>query len=299
MNKDKKIIISWLLNFELIDELEFISIGNFQICSHSYAYRKFPNEIHHEATDYNSYFLIYETREVITDDYFSTRFIDIMEDFFKVLLYYLGTRLIVKAEFDVSKNKINDPKINVYHTREELTILGRTCSCECQNDYIVVNKDFYKPIGNNRKIGYYIDKKPTTEIEKKISLAVNWIGNALNNRNLIEGYTQLCIAIETLLSGESSPFERGTAYQIREYGAFLCSIDKEERKIILNEIRDLYAIRCSIAHSGITTKLTEEKYYRLLKILKKIIDKLYELQEIEAINTFAELSNYIDDIKFS
>jgi hypothetical protein len=220
-----------------------------------------------------------------------------MENFFKVLFYYRGVRVISRPEYAPFYQR--DKSANVYSTGMEISVSCKSNCTNTENDYFEITQDIYNKTGNNKQISTYIENEPQTEIERKIHLAVNWIGNSLDNRNLIEGYIELCIALETLLSGESNPLERGTAYQIREFGAFLCAKNKKERIIINKKIKELYAIRCAVTHTGISTKLTEEKFYELLEILKLIIHELYILLESREIDAYTKLSHYIDELKFS
>lgn len=108
----------------------------------------------------------------------------------------------------------------------------------------------------------------------------------------------LCIALETLLSGQNSPLERGTAYQLREYAALLATKKKQERLKIYQSVKHLYSLRCSLSHSGEAKDLTEKEFYELLKILKMIINTLFVLLETNNIQGFKQLQEYIDNIKF-
>lgn len=303
----KKYIINTLYDIKLKPPLISFKLGNFTICNYMHFQLVFPDikpipgidpelSVMPNESQPGKYELIYETDQNINTKSFENLFSDHINMFINILVYISGNRAYYINEYGPFY-KDKEYK-NLYFGGEEIGFAFRsTSSNECTKTCELDDKIFNKK-GNNKRLFDYIENEPLTEIERKIKLAVSWIGQSLCNRHLDEAYLGLCIALETLLSGQNSPMERGTAYQLREFGAFLAEHDKEKRLSMYNDLKDLYNIRCEISHSGRAKKLTMVEYNKLLKILKSIIGELFVLLETKNITTHKKLQNHINELKF-
>lgn len=307
MKENKKQIINSLLGIELNPSLEYLKLGNFSIWSYNYFKQMFPtikpldekfpenSVVPNEANKEKAY-LIYETNRNVKLKSFEKNFSNTLNNFLNLILYIKELRAynINKHGNFYSLKGFKD----LYFGGEEISFTCRSFFCESYSKICILDDKIFKKRGNNKKIFEYIENEPSTEIERKIKLAISWIGQSLCNHHLDEAYMGLCIALETLLSGQNSPMERGTAYQLREFGAFLAERNKEKRLSVYKDLKDLYNIRCEISHSGRAKNLTMVEYNKLLKILKSIIHELFVLLETKNITTHKKLQNHINELKF-
>lgn len=153
---------------------------------------------------------------------------------------------------------------------------------------------------DDKKIIYkWIDNENSQlkELERRLKISIDWIGQSLREANLTKRFTFLCIALETLLSDKpSGVMEQGTTYRLREYSAFLATDDPVKRIEIYNKIRSLYNERSAISHSGTSKNLQLKHYYELLEILYPITHKIQNLIK-ENISTSKDLTKYINKLK--
>ncbi|MFA7657919.1 MAG: hypothetical protein WCY19_00635 [Candidatus Gastranaerophilaceae bacterium] len=284
-----------LNDIQLTPPLNSFKLNNFIICDNEYLKNVYPSLGKNGFNDDYKY-LIYETNENIKSKSFENKFTNIINDFINIFLYFNAKKIYSKSVYGSFFKRHQNEELHFSYT--DISFSSKIESYSIKNHKYKIDEKIFKAKGNNKKLFNYIENEPPTEIERKIKLAVSWIGQSLEKANLDEAYMELCIALETLLSGYNSPMERGTAYQLREYGAFLATKNKNKRVSIYNDLKILYNIRCTISHSGIAKKLTTKEYYRLLKILKAIINELFILLETKNITTHKKLQDYIDEIKF-
>jgi len=85
-----------------------------------------------------------------------------------------------------------------------------------------------------------------SEIEKRISTAIRWIGTAMEDDYDCDKFFKFSVALECLLTNRSEEITTPLA----ERCAFILSDDKEKRIDVFKRIKDLYGIRSKIAHEG-------------------------------------------------
>lgn len=292
-----KYILSFLGGIKFKNENEYIRLGSFLICNDKYLMQNFPEDFTKNNT-YNDFsYLLYECKEKsIETDYFKNLYSDKIKLFLNTILYCIDERAFTLPKVSYSNN--NNINKNLYYSGDEYSLGIKFCTSSIFSPSCCISNKMFNRSGNTLKLFDYIEKEPSSEIEQKIFLAVKWIGEGLTHSDLRIGYMCLCIALETLLSGKNSPLERGTAYQLREYAALLATKKKQERLKIYQSVKYLYGLRCSLSHAGEAKDLTEKKFYELLKILKMIINTLFVLLETNNIQSFKQLQEYIDNIKF-
>ena len=178
----------------------------------------------------------------------------------------------------------------------------RTIEISSQNQSLINPQyDFFEEFfGDDKKIIYKwidSDNSQLKELERRLKIAIDWIGQSLRENNLTKRFTFLCIALETLLSDKpSGVMEQGTTYRLREYSAFLATDDPAKRIEIYNKIRSLYDERSAISHSGTSKSLQLKHYYELLEIIYPITRKIQNLIK-EDIFTSKDLTTYINKLK--
>ena len=290
----KNIIIS-LYGLNIEEPFDHFKLGKFILCNTSYL--KKIDSGSKWCDEYGMSYIVYSCNESnIGSAKFNEKFSSIVDEFLNVTLYMIGNRHDKKYKENIFC--LRKEKGDFIYCGEELTLIKTFPNSGISLPCYDIDESFFDEEGNSKTLYNYVDKVPPTEIEKKIKLAVSWMGHSLDNRNMVESYMSLSIALEVLLSGNNSPLERGVAYQLREFGAFLAADTLENRMSIYKTLKELYNIRCSISHRGTAKNLSENKYYELFNILKSIIHKLFVLLEQDNINTFEKLKKYIENKKF-
>lgn len=139
-----------------------------------------------------------------------------------------------------------------------------------------------------------------TKIEEKIYKATLWLGKSLITKNLSDSFLQVAIALECLLARQ----ERGYFIQpsitvtLSETLAFLIGNNADERKAYFKQLKDLYAKRSSIVHSG-NTSIDIEVYYEFFNLVKEGIYVMIKLVQKNKFTTINEVYDYIESLKFS
>ena len=141
---------------------------------------------------------------------------------------------------------------------------------------------------------------PKTKIEEKIYKSTLWLGKSLITKNLSDSFLQVAIALECLLARQ----ERGYFIQpsitvtLSETLAFLIGNNADERKNYFKQLKDLYAKRSSIVHSG-NTSIDIEVYYKFFNLVKEGIYVMIKLVQENKFTTINGIYDYIESLKFS
>lgn len=305
--KNKKFIIFCIDNIKLSKQINHIQLGDFLLFDYRYFKQKFPNlePPEKEHMEYSIVpnkqskggFVLYSTEQNINSNNFKKNFELQFCNFIDFLLYLHGKRAFEENKFNYTQFKENK-KLHFICNEINFASYSDVYQVNCMN--CIISEQLFKKAGNNKRIFDLIKLINLNKMEKKIKLAIDWIALALKNNHLTQAFMCLCISLETLLTSDSSsPLERGVAYQLREFGAFLASNNQKERLEIQSKIKELYAIRCSITHSGsLNNAVSEKQFYDLLNILKAVIGGLFELIDKKNITDSEKLRLYIDNIKF-
>jgi hypothetical protein len=95
---------------------------------------------------------------------------------------------------------------------------------------------------------------PKNELEKKISKAVEWTGEAYSDSNRSSAYLKAVIALEALLKmDEKGIITPSIMSSIAEQCAYLNGRSTEECLKIEKKVKTLYGERSKIAHAGSTS----------------------------------------------
>lgn len=156
---------------------------------------------------------------------------------------------------------------------------------------------------NSSEYGYdklwnLIGCEKLSPLNKKIIIAIEWIGKALWERDYTKSFFQIMIAFEVLLQHQSnSLISPSIANQISEWGAFIYSDNNDERLKIFKKIKELYGLRSKIVHSGFND-INTGNLYDALSIIKNIIINLITKEEYNNIS-IESLNEIINNKKFS
>lgn len=133
-----------------------------------------------------------------------------------------------------------------------------------------------------------------TNFQKRVLLAVDFLGLATRNIGQPSGFVHAITAIETLLSMG----KMGISQNIADNYAFIMGTDLENRKTLKQDTKKLYRIRSELAHGEKSIISVEDckdaishAYALILKFL--FDDKLRHIQNNE------QFVEYIENIKFA
>jgi len=140
---------------------------------------------------------------------------------------------------------------------------------------------------------------PTNDLQGKIVRSVEWIGQALNDRNLSSAMVKAATALEVLLSRrEPGPVTPGIVAQVAETAAQLLAEAPEHGPKIEADVRRLYTIRSKIVHSGIdTVELKELK--ELIKLVTQAVQVLLTHHEFSKFATMEALGKELNIRKYA
>lgn len=139
-----------------------------------------------------------------------------------------------------------------------------------------------------------------TKIEEKIYKSILWLGKSLITKNISDSFLQVAIALECLLARQERGYfiQPSITVSLSETLAFLIGNNADERKAYFKQLRDLYAKRSSIVHSG-DTSIDIEVYYDFFNLVKEGIYAMIKLVQENKIKTINEIYDYIESLKFS
>lgn len=296
-------VISHIYGITLRDGLDHLTLGSFTICDTNYLFEHYSDSLKTfskkiqtpkgQVAQIDHYYIIQENIVDITYTDVQKQFENNVVDFITTILYCIPNK-------QQDNNKIS---ITKEESKNEIYMKSNSRECESYTTmdlmeplYILDNKIFKYP-GNNIKVFEYLDNEPSTQIEKKIKLAVSWIGQSLRNNHQIESFLGVFVALETLLSYRDGFITPSITDQLAEWTAFLTEDTLEGRKEKYKRVKELYVKRSKIAHSG-EAKISNQDYYDLVNISKAVIEKLFELIENNKITNLKGLRNYIEELKF-
>lgn len=133
-----------------------------------------------------------------------------------------------------------------------------------------------------------------TNFQKRVLLAVDFLGLAMRNIGQPSGFVHAITAIEILLSMG----KMGISQSVSDNYAFIMGADLESRKMLKKDTKKLYRIRSELAHgekSIISVENCKDAIFHANALILKFLfdDKLSDIQSNEQ---FAE---YIENIKFA
>ena len=110
------------------------------------------------------------------------------------------------------------------------------------------DKWFFQQENGNYFIWELLKDKSNYNIKKRILLAIQLIGNGLNQEDTRLAFLQFATAIEAMLQNDKGFITKSITAHIAEYGAFILSDKKDERIKLEKRIKEIYGVRSGIAH---------------------------------------------------
>lgn len=308
INKLKKIktnILYQLYNIDL-DKNELI-LPSFEMYKPQYFISEYPNPLLysdiHEQNRVNSdnalhVVLILKDIEMYKEDEFSKDIIieQKVSDFICFLAVALGNKKFAQAittKFSCISNShhlINDDYriLTSSMSVSESTYINSHCTL-LTDKFSDTHEKLFNLLCSSK-----------TKIEEKIYKSTLWLGKSLVTKNLSDSFLQVAVALECLLARQ----ERGYFIQpsitvtLSETLAFLIGNNADERKAYFKQLKDLYAKRSSIVHSG-NTSIDIKVYYEFFNLVKEGIYVMIKLVQENKFTTINEVYDYIESLKFS
>jgi hypothetical protein len=243
-------------------------------------------------------YLIYKNIEAIDERKAKILLEKKFEHFINTFLYCYGSKRDDNQKISLHNISSNETNLLINQNGETINSWGRK---DLINPVYSIPKIF--PIDKNYKelFNFLDTDENLTPIERKIKIAVNWIGKSLKNNNIDEAFLYLFLGLESLFSRDDKELISSSIINhISEIVAFLNSDSPIDRINISQKIKILYGKRSSLVHTGVCNVL-EGDYYDLLYFIKTAIEKLFLLKndKINSIKNSAGLQTWHNKIKFS
>jgi hypothetical protein len=210
------------------------------------------------------------------------------------LLYCIPVRREENRKISIRAENISQATFVKSVTQSQQSFSNR----DLTNPVYILDDKILKYPGNDIRLFQYLTIDPSSNIERRIKRAVSWIGQALRNPDLTEGFLELAIAFETLLIFQDGFISKSITAQLAEFASFLTETELQKRREISKTVKALYKKRSDIVHSH-STDIDVVDFTSLLKILKKIIHKYFSLIDTKNLKDMNGINSHIEDLRFS
>lgn len=155
---------------------------------------------------------------------------------------------------------------------------------------------FFSKENGNYYIWELLNKKTYNKFEDRLLMAIDLIGNGINQIDDNIAFLQFVMAIECILQNEKDFITKSITAHISEYGAFIIADEMNDRIFFEKEIKQLYKQRSTIAHGS---NSTSKDLNKALWIAKQIVIAFFIKTELKNITTSEDLQKIITKKKFS
>lgn len=158
---------------------------------------------------------------------------------------------------------------------------------------------FKEPKNGFDKIWTIITKNKLSEIESKIILSIDWIGQSTNERSSTDAFLKAAIALEVLLTyNDKVPITPSLTYRLSESSALILGKKMSDRIKIERKIKSLYSRRSSIVHAG-KHSVEKKEISHMQSYVRAIIMELLTDPNLCKIKTTQTLYDYLREVKYS
>ena len=138
-----------------------------------------------------------------------------------------------------------------------------------------------------------------TELQKRLLLAIEWIGQSYNEISPSSSFLKSAIALEILFThNEKTLINSSILSQIAESIALILGRNLEERIKIESEVKKLYSMRSAIAHAG-KTQVAQEDLFTIFHLSRAVVMKLMTNNSLRDLKSISAVHTYIKSCKFS
>lgn len=165
---------------------------------------------------------------------------------------------------------------------------------------IAIDHEYFKSQKNGfDKIWPLISKDKFTNIESRIILAIDWIGQAINERSNTDSFLKGAIALEILLTyNDKAPITPSLTHRLSESSALIIGNTKEDRIAIAKTIKSLYGRRSAIVHSG-KHVVEEKEIHQIIAYVRELTMSFLTDKDLSKINKMQDLYRYLKELKYS
>ena len=151
----------------------------------------------------------------------------------------------------------------------------------------------------HRKIWDLLAAKQRTELQTRILLAVDWLGQAYGESSRAVAFLKAAIALEIVFThNEKTIINASILSQISESVALLIANTAAERRKVESRMKQLYSQRSAIAHSG-DSDVSEADLQQLIYFGRSVICRFIGSPSLLTISSVQDLYERIKDVKYA
>ena len=164
------------------------------------------------------------------------------------------------------------------------------------------------PIDNhsftNENLGYKFiwkmaDTNSLNQFQKRILLAIEWIGQSIREPLPQSAFLKAAIALEIIFTyNEKTIINASILSQISEGTALILGKSVDERLEIETEVKNLYGLRSAIVHTG-NKDISRSDHLKILKVSRNVLTKLLTDEKLMSIDSVENLYKLLKQIKYS
>ncbi|MEG4344715.1 HEPN domain-containing protein [Microcoleus sp. A003_D6] len=145
----------------------------------------------------------------------------------------------------------------------------------------------------------FTTKKNLNKFQKRIMLAVEWIGQSMADPSPQSAFIKAAIALEIIFTlNEGDIITPGIMHQISESIALILGSSVDERLKLESSVKKLYGLRSKIVHSG-NKDISQADYKTLLEIARSVIIKILTSDKLNSVDSVKDLYTILKKIKYS
>ncbi len=139
---------------------------------------------------------------------------------------------------------------------------------------------------------------PNNQIERKLSRAIEWIGEAYRDKNRSSALLKVVIALEALFKvDERGVITASIMASLAEQCAYISGKSVDECVEIENYVKELYALRSRVVHSG-SNNLGENELKKALTFSRSTVFNLLSLKINEEFQSMDQLHKKVREAKY-
>jgi hypothetical protein len=162
------------------------------------------------------------------------------------------------------------------------------------DDPYLVNED-----NGYQTVWGFTTKTNLNKFQKRIMLAVEWIGQSLADPSPPSAFIKAAIALEIIFTpSQKAIITPSIVNQISESIALILGSSVDERLKTEKRVKDLYELRSTIVHSG-NKDINQADYKTLLEIARSVIIRILTSDKLNSVDSVEALYNILKKFKYS
>lgn len=145
----------------------------------------------------------------------------------------------------------------------------------------------------------FTTKKNLNNFQKRIMLAVEWIGQSIADPSPQSAFIKAAIALEIIFTyNERDIITPSIMNQISESIALILGSSVDERLKLESSVKKLYGLRSKIVHSG-HKNISQADYKTLVEIARSVIKRILTSDKLNSVDSVEELYTILKKFKYS